>query len=200
MQTLARLVGPRAVGRVAQVERPLFVSGFALTTLFIGERKIEMDVRMGGHGAGGAAQMVNGFVELAEFFERAAQVVTRDAVERINLHGGEKAIARVAELAQLVVGDAEIDVRFDPIRREVHHALIIFDRFGQGFGARLAIERGLKEILGSGADHGVQFRGLKRQVKWKSPLAQKRIEGTFRARGDDVNFAPEIDETKFLNW
>ncbi len=158
-----------------------------------------MDVCVGGHRAGGAAQMVNGFVKLAEFFERAAQVVTRDAVERINLHGGEKAIARVGELPQLIVGDAEIDVRFDPVRREVHHALIIFDRLRESFGARFAIERGLKEILGSGADHGVQFRGLRSEVKRESPLAQERIEGPFGARGDDVNFAAEIDEAKFLD-
>ena len=159
LEALASLVGPRAVGRVAQVERPLFVSGFALTTLFIGERKIEMDVRMGGHGAGGAAEVVNGFFELAEFFESAAQVVTRDAVERINLHGGEKAIARVAELAQLVVGDAEIDVRFDPIRREVHHPLIILDRLRETFGTSFAIERGLKKSSGVGPTMACNFVG-----------------------------------------
>ena len=98
--------------------------------------------------------MFHGFVELAEFFESAAEVVARDAVERINLYGGEKAIARVGELAQLIVCDAEVDVRFDPIRRKIHDTLIIFDRLGQSFGARFAIERGLKEIFGSGADHG----------------------------------------------
>jgi hypothetical protein len=143
--------------------------------------------------------VVNGFVELAEFFECAAQVVAGDAVERIDLHGGEEAVARVGELAHLVVGDAEIDVRFDPVGREVHYALIIFDGLGEGFGARFTIERGLKEIFGSGADHGVQFLGLRGEVKRKSPLAQKRIEGTFRAGGNDVNFAAEFDEAKFLN-
>lgn len=199
LQAFARLISPGAPGRVTQVEHPLFVGGFAFAALFAGEREIEMDVRVGRHGAGGAAEMVNGLVELAEFFERAAQVVTRDAVERINLHGGEKAIARVAQLAELVISDAKINVRFNPIRREVHDALIIFDGFGQGFGARLAIERGLKEILRSGADHGVQFRGLKRQVKWKGPLAQKRIERTLRAGRNDVNFAAEFDEAKFLD-
>lgn len=135
MEALAGLVGPGTVGRVTQVERPLFVSGFAFAAFFVGERKIEMDVCMRGQGARGAAEVINGFVELAEFLESASQVVTRDAVERINLHGGEKAIARIGELTQLVVGHAQIDVRFDPVRREVHDALIIFDRLGQRFGA-----------------------------------------------------------------
>jgi hypothetical protein len=199
LHALAGLVGPGAVGGVAQIERPLFVGGFALTAFFVGERQIEMNVRVSGHGACGAAQMLHGFVELAEFFQSAAQVVTRDAVERVNLHGGEKAIARVGELAHLVVRDAEVDVRFDPIRREIHHALIIFDCFGQSFGARFAIERGLKEILGSGPDHGAQFRGLRGQVKRECPLAQKRTEGTFGAGRNDVHFAAKLDEAKFLD-
>ncbi len=199
LEALAGLVGPGAVGGVAHIERPLFVGGFAFTALFVGEREIEMDVGVCGHGAGGAAEVVNGFVKLAEFFESAAQVVTRDPVERIDLHGGEEAVARVGELANLVVGDAEIDVRFDPARGEIHDALIIFDRLWESFGARFAIERGLKEIFGSGAGHGVQFRGLRSEVKWESPLAQKRIEGALGAGRNDVNFATEFDETKFLD-
>ena len=199
LEALASLVGPRAVGGVAQIERPLFVGGLAITALFVGEREIEMDVRVCGHGAGGAAEMVNGFVKLAEFFQSAAQVVAGDAVERIDLHGGKEAVAGVGELAHLVIGDAEIDVRFDPAGREVHDALIIFDRLRESFGARFAIECGLKEIFGSGADHGVQLRGLRSEVKRKSPLAQKRIERAFGAGGHDVNFAAEIDEAKFLD-
>jgi len=199
LEALAGLVGPGAIRSVTQVERPLFVSGFAFTPFFVGEREIEMDVGVGGHGAGGAAEMVNGLVELAEFFECAAQVVTRDAVERIDSHGGEETIARVAELAHLVVSDAEIDVRFDPGRREVHDALIIFDRLRESFGARFAIERGLKEIFGGGADHGAQFSGLSGEVKREGPLAQKGIEGAFRAGGNDVNFTAEFDEAKFLD-
>ncbi len=158
-----------------------------------------MNVRMGGHGTRGAAQMFHGVVELAKFFQCAAEVVARDAIERVNLHRGEKAIARVGELAQLVIGDAEIDVGFDPVGRKSYHPLIIFDRFGQSFGARFAIERGLEEIFGSGADHGTQFRGLRREVKRKSPLAQKRIERTLRAGRNNVHFAAEFDEAEFLN-
>jgi len=199
LQALAGLVGPGAVGRIAQVERPLFVGGFAFAALFVGEREIEMDVRVGGHGACGAAEMVNGFVELAELFQSAAQVVARDAVERVNLHGGEEAIARVGELAELVIRHSQIDVRFDPARRKVHDALIIFDRLRESFGARFAVERGLKKIFRSGTDHGVQFRGLRGEVKRKSPLAQERIEGAFRAGGNDVNFAAEFDQAKFLD-
>jgi len=199
LHALAGLVSPGAVGGVAQIERPLFVGGFAFTASFVGEREIEMHVRVSGHGTRGAAQMFHGFVKLAEFFESAAEVVERDAIERINLHGGEKAIARVGELAQLIVGDAKVDVRFDPIRSQIHDTLIIFDRLGQSFGVRFAIERGLKEIFGSGAGHGVQFRGLRSEVKWESPLAQKRIEGTFGAGRNDVDFAAEFDQAEFLD-
>src|ERR1700684_4353123 len=117
LHALAGLVSPGAVGGVAQIERPLFVGGFAFAAFFVGEREIEMDVRVCGHGAGGAAEMVNGFVKLAEFFQSAAQVVAGDAVERIDLHGGKEAVAGVGELAHLVIGDAEIDVRFDPAGR-----------------------------------------------------------------------------------
>lgn len=199
MQALAGLIGPRAVGRVTQVERPLFVGGFAFTAFFVGERQIKVNVGVSWHGACGAAKMIHGLINLAEFFQSAAQVITRDAVERVNLHGGEEAIARIGELAQLVVRDTEIDVRFDPIGREIHHALIIFDRLRQGFCARFAIERGLKEILGRGADHGAQFRRLRSEVKRKSPLAQKWIKGTFRARRHDVDLAAEFDEAEFLD-
>ena len=153
LHALAGLVSPGAVGGVAQIERPLFVGGFAFAAFFVGEREIEMNVRVSGHGTRGAAQMFHGLVELAEFLESAAEVVARDAVERINLYGGEKAIARVAELAHLVVCDAQIDVRFDPVRRQIHDTLIIFDRLGQSFRVRFAVEGGLKEIFGSGADH-----------------------------------------------
>jgi hypothetical protein len=69
----------------------------------------------------------------------------------------------------------------------------------ESFGARFTIERGLEEILWSGADHGTQFRRLRGEVKRESPLAQKGIEGTFRAGGNDMNFAAEFDEAKFLD-
>ena len=199
MQAFARLVGPGAAGGVTQIERPLFVGCFTFTAFFVGQREIEMNIGVGRHGACGAAQMVYSFVELAEFFQSAAQVVPRDAAEGVNLHGGEEAVARVAELAHLVVGDAEVDVRLDPVGREVHDALIIFYRLRKSFGARFAIERGLEEIFGSGADHGAQLRGLRGQVKRKSPLTQKRIEGALGAGWNDVNFAAEFDEAKFLD-
>ncbi len=38
LQTLAGLVGPRAIGSVAEIERPVFVGGFAFAALFVGER------------------------------------------------------------------------------------------------------------------------------------------------------------------
>src|SRR5271163_3117240 len=69
LHALAGLVSPGAVGGVAQVERPLFVGGFAFAAFFVSEGQIEMNVRVGGHGACGAAQMFHGLVEFAEFFQ-----------------------------------------------------------------------------------------------------------------------------------
>ena len=129
-----------------------------------------MDVGVGGHGAGGAAEMFDGFIEFAEFFESAAEVVARDAVERIDLDGVEKTIAGVGELAELVIGDAEVDVGFDPGGREFDDALIILDGLRQSFGAGFAIERGAEKILGSGPGHGVKLGGLRRHVERKGPL------------------------------
>jgi len=36
LEALAGLVGPRAVGGVAEIERPLFVGSFAFTAFFVG--------------------------------------------------------------------------------------------------------------------------------------------------------------------
>ena len=157
-----------------------------------------MDVGVGGHGAGGAAEMFDGFIEFAEFFESAAEVVARDAVERIDLHGVEKTIAGVGELAQLVIGDAEIDVRFDPGGSEFDDALIILDRLRQSFGTRFAIERGAEKVFGSGAGHGVKLGWLRRHVERESPLFEKWIEGKFGSRRDHVNFAAQIDQAELV--
>ena len=138
-------------------------------------------------------------IELAQLLESAAQVVARDAVQRINLHRGEESVTCVGKLPQLIVSDAEIDVRFDPVRREFHHALVIFDGFRQRLAARFAIQRRLEKILGRGPGHRVQFRGLRRHIKRESPLPQERIERSFRSRWHHVYIAAQFHQTQFLH-
>ena len=148
-----------------------------------------MHVRVSGHGACGLAKMLDGFIELAQFLESAAEVVARNPIEWINLYGGEEGVARVGELAELVIGDAKIDVRFDPVGREVHHALVILDRLRKRLMLCFAIERGAKKILGCRPGHGVKFGRLRGSIERESPLLQERIERQLRARGNDVNLA-----------
>ena len=157
-----------------------------------------MHVGVRGHGAGGAAEMLDGFIELAEFFQRAAQVVTRNAVERVDLHGAEEGVARVGEVAELVIGDAEIDVRFDPVGGEFDDTLIILDGLWQSFGAGFAIERGAEKILGRGPGQRVKFGRLRRHIERESPLFQERIKRKLGARRHYVNFAAEVDQAKLV--
>ena len=157
-----------------------------------------MHIRVGGHGARGTAKVIDGLVEFAEFFESAAEVVARDAVERIDLHGVKERVARVSQLAELVVRDAEIDVSFDPVGGEVDDTLIILNGLGQGVRLRFAIESGTKEIFGRRPGHGVKFRGLRGHIERKPPLLKKRIERNFRARRHDVNFAAQVDEAELV--
>jgi hypothetical protein len=198
-QAQAGLIGPRAGGCEAEIKQPLFAGAAAVAALFVREREVEMHIGMRGHGARGAFEMADGFVKLAEFFERATEVVARNAVERIDLHGGLKRCARIGELAELVVSHAEIDVGFDPVGREFHDAMIIFNGLRQRVGAVFAIERGLEKFLGRGPGHGVELGGFDGHVERESPLLKKRVERALGTRRDHVNFAAEFDETQFLD-
>ena len=176
----------------------MFAGGQAFAAFFVGQREIEMHVGVRGHGAGGAAEMLDGFIELAEFFQGAAQVVTRNAVERVDLHGAEEGVARVGEVAELVIGDAEIDVRFDPVGGEFDDTLIILDGLRQSFGAGFAIERGAEKILGRGPGQRVKFGRLRRHIERESPLFQERIKRKLGTRRHHVNFAAEVDQAKLV--
>ena len=81
----AGLIGPRAIRSVADIEEPLLAGESAFAALFVREREIEMHVGVRGHGAGGAAEMFDGSVNLTLLFEDAAQVIARDAVHGIEL-------------------------------------------------------------------------------------------------------------------
>ena len=157
-----------------------------------------MHVGMSGHGASGEAQVIYGFVEFAEFFESATEIVAGNAVERIDLHGVEERVAGVSQLAQLVIGDSQIDVRFDPIGRELDDTLVILNGLRQRVMLRLTIQRRAKKILGCGPSHGVKLGRLSRHIEREAPLLQKRIERNFLAGRDDVDFAAQIDEAKLV--
>ena len=115
------------------------------------------------------------------------------------MHGREKRGASVGEVPELVVSNAEIDVRFDPVRSEFNDVLIIFDGARQSVDAIFAVERRLEKIFGSRSGHGMQFGGLDGHVKRESPLAEKRIERAFGPRRNDVNFTAQLHEAKFLH-
>ena len=144
--------------------------------------------------------MLDGFFELAQFLEGAAEVIARDAAERIDLDGGEKGVAGVGKMAELIVGDAKIDMRFDPCGREFDDAQIIFDRLRESLSAIFAIERGLEKLFGRGPGHGVELGRFDGHVEWEGPLLEKRIKRTLGAGGHDVNFAAEFDEAQLLHW
>ena len=157
-----------------------------------------MDVGVSGHGAGGAAQMVDGFVKLAQLLERAAEVVARDAVQGVERDRGLKRSACIGKLAHLIVGHSEIDVGFDPVGRELHNALVILDCLRKHFLARLAIQSVFEKLFGRGAGHGMQFRFTSGDIKRENPLLAEGIERAFGAGRNHQNFAALLDEVKFL--
>ena len=112
-----------------------------------------MDVRVVGHRASSAAQMVDGLIVFAELLERAAQVIARDAIQWVERDGGNKSIARVAKLAHLVIRHAKVDVRLDPIRGKFHHTLVVLNCLGEHFLPGLATESCLEELFRCGASH-----------------------------------------------
>ena len=130
----ARLFGPGAVRRVAQIQHPLLAGELAFAALLVREREIEMDVGVRRHRSRRAPQMVDGLVDLALLFEDTAQVVARDPVQWIELHGREKLGARASGIAHLIERHAKVDVRVDPIRREIEYAAVVVDGFGHVSG------------------------------------------------------------------
>jgi hypothetical protein len=198
LESSTSLISPRAGRGIAEIKEPLFSGEPSLAALFIRQRQVEMHVRMCGHRACCAAQMFDSFVDLAQFFERAAKVVASDSVERIELHCGAKCSACVRDLAGLVVGDAKVDVSFDPIGRQVHHAFVNLNRLGNRFRIRLAIQRHFEELFGSSPHHGTHFRRYFRLLEGKYPLPPNRIEGHRNTRRDDEDFAAMLADAMFL--
>src|SRR5579863_9615874 len=101
-QVVACLVGPRAIGRMAKILEPLFTGQTALAALFVSEGQVEMNVGMSGQRALGALQVFDGLVYLSLFLKDAAEVVSRDSVQGIELNGGEEFRARLLDPAHLI--------------------------------------------------------------------------------------------------
>jgi hypothetical protein len=198
LKSSASLISPRTGRSIAEIKEPLLSGESALPALFIRQRQVEMHVRMRRHRTRRAAQMFDSFVDLAEFFERAAQIVARNPVQRIELHSGAKCRTRVRDLTGLVVSDAKVDVSLDPIRRQVHHALVNLNRFGNCFSTRLAIQRHFEQLFGSSPDHRTQFQRHFRWLERKYPLPPDRIEGHWGARRDNEDFAAALPDAMLL--
>lgn len=170
----------------------------AFAALLVSQRKIEMNVGVAGHRSSSAPQMLDGRVVLTQFLESTAQVITRDTTQRIERHRGNKSRTSLGELPHLVIRDSKIDVRFNPIWRKFHHALIILDRLRKHVLLRLTTQRGLEEFFRRRAGHRMQFCGPLWNIKWKSPLLPERIERPVGAGRNHQNIAPQFDQAKLL--
>jgi len=188
LQLCASLISPGTGRSIAKVEQPLLSRRSAFAALFMGQRQVEMDVGMCRHRSRCAAQMFHGFVHFACFFEGAAKIVAGDSVQRIEFHCGAKCITGVRDLPGLVVSDAQVDVRFDPIGRQVDDALVDLNRFGNCVGARFVFQRHFEKLFGGSTRHGAQFRRHFRWFKRKRPLPPDRIERHRRTRRYDQHF------------
>lgn len=159
-----------------------------------------MHIRVAGHGLGGAPQMPDGIIHFSLFFEHAAQVVTGDAIQRIELHSGEKCGLGIIDAAQLVQRNSSIDMSVDPIGSKFEDALVLVDGLCQGLGRAIEAIGGLKELLGRRARHGTKLQrsGALGFVEVKSPLAADRVKRARRARRDYQYVPALLQELNFL--
>jgi len=157
-----------------------------------------MDVGMCWHRSRRAAQMFDGFVDFTYFFERAAKVVASDSVERIEFNCNAKCVTGVRDLTGLVVSDAQVDVSFDPIGRQVDYALVGLNRLGNCFRVSLIVQRYFEELFGGSAHHRAKFRRHYGWLKRKCPLPPNRIKRHWRTRRDDEDFTAVLLDAVFL--
>src|SRR5579863_4820742 len=157
-----------------------------------------MHVGVSGHGARGAAEMFDGGVEIALLFENAAEIVTGDAVQGIELDGILEASAGFLDVSGLIEGDAEIDVGFNPVGREKEYLAITIHSLRHHSRALFAVEGGFKDFFGSASGQLVRLGGGIGNAELESPLAADRIEGTRGTRRNDENFAAVVEDAEFL--
>ncbi len=157
-----------------------------------------MDVRVGRHGAGGAAKVIDGFVEHALFLEDTTKVVARDAVHGVELDGCLKCGARLFGLARLVERDSEIDMSLNPFRGELEDLPVGVNGLWERLGGFLAIERCLEQFFRRAARQRVQLRRFCGHAEGENPLLPDGIEWPSFAGRNYQNFAPLFKESKLL--
>jgi len=158
-----------------------------------------MYVRVRGQRARGLNELLDGRIKVPLFFENAAEVITRNSVRWIELNGGLKRSASFVRLSHLVEDYAKVDVRFDPLWRELDRVAVTLHRLGQQFDARFACERHIKPLLGSLARHRMQFRGWLGHAEGENPLLANWVEGfSIRARRDNKHLAALVENLKLL--
>jgi len=194
----ARLFGPRAAGRVEQIRDPLRAREAAFTALFVGQREIEVNVGVRGHGARGATQMADGFVDSPLLFQHAAQVVARDAAERVELHGGGEFRARVFHAAHLIERDAKIDVRVNPFGSELQRLTVTIGGLRQKLGVHFTFKRFAEKFLGGRAAQLMDLRGSGRRLERQRPLLFQRIERAIGPGRHNENVAALFEEAQLL--
>ena len=171
---------------------------FAFAALFVSQREVEMDVGVPGHRARGAPQMIDGLVDAPLLLKHAPQVVARDPAQRIKLDRRSKFLARFLDAAQLIQRDAKIDVRVNPVRRELENLPVGVHGLRKEIRFCLAIERVLEEFFGIRSGEGVNFGDFLRGFEGKGPLLPQRIERAARSRRYDEDVAALFNEAQFL--
>ena len=198
LEVSASLVGPGTARRVAKIRDPLQASQAALAAFFVSEREIEMHVGVRGHRARGAAKMPDGFVDSALLFEHAAEVVARDAAQRVEVHCGGEFRSRFFDSPHLIKRDAEINVRVDPFGSEFQGLPITIDGLGKQVGFHFAIERLAEKFFGRGAGQRMDFRRDRRGAERERPLLFERIEWPVGARRNHQDIAALLEKTQLL--
>ena len=89
-------------------------------------------------------------------------------------------------------------MRIDPIRSEIEHAAVVFDRIRQQVRRSFAVERGLEKIFRRGAGHRVELGAGRRRIERENPLLLDRAERAGGARRDHQHIAALLEELQGL--
>jgi len=116
------------------------------------------------------------------------------------LDSGLETGARLVDIAGLIERNAEINVRFDPVWREMEDFAVAIDRLREHAGTLLAIEGDLENLFGRAPGELMRPRLRLRigKTEGEGPLAADRIKRTIRAGRNDEHFAAEFDEAELL--
>ncbi len=93
---------PGSAGFMTEVRGPVIAGALVLTALFVRQRKVEVRVRVRWQGFDGLPQMFDGFVEMAQLVEDAAQVEMSDAVGGVKGQRRPEGAAGLVEPAKVI--------------------------------------------------------------------------------------------------